>query len=110
MGITSSDFKKPQLPPPPRFIKVEELKPRQWRVKFYNGVNMGEIERDVNGYFKFWPAEHRGGYIDESVFEAFNEIHVLLKALNAPYEREIRAYFEAQYNKTIERLKADESR
>lgn len=56
-----------------------------------NSVKLGEILRDVDGYWYFWP-ELRGGYW---AAPHMRWIADKLDELDAPYEAELKAYFDA---------------
>jgi len=56
---------------------------------FENGVHLGQILMDSDGYYKWWP-NLRGGYLDEGFLKA---IGAFLEGMNAPYEAEVQAYF-----------------
>jgi hypothetical protein len=55
-----------------------------------NGVKLGKVLPDVDGYYKFWP-ELRGGYWDESIL---GQIANLLTKMNGPWDKTVKDYFE----------------
>jgi hypothetical protein len=64
------------------------------KLYYGNGVYMGEVLRDVDGFYKWWPL-HKEGYLDEGVLL---EVAHLLKGLNQSWENEINEYFDASNN------------
>lgn len=66
------------------------------KLYYHNGVYMGDILADVDGFYKFWPDRERyGGYWDEGVLL---EIASFLKEKNASWIKEMDTYFEASRN------------
>lgn len=57
-----------------------------YRVIYYNGVDIGDIEMDVDGYYKYWPML-RGGYWEA---EPMREIAYILDQLNEDWDTQIR--------------------
>jgi len=57
---------------------------------FENGVYVGDILTDVDGYKKWWP-NPTDGYLDELFLFAMGDY---LKNLNADWDREVNKYFE----------------
>jgi len=67
-----------------------EISPHAYTVLFDNGVKMGEILRDHDGFFYFWPEALNGfwaAHIMRQIADKCDE-------LNAPYEKEITLFFE----------------
>lgn len=50
-----------------------------------NGVFMGEVLRDIDGYYKWWPVS-RGGYLDEG---ALRLIANFLRDLNKEWNVQV---------------------
>ena len=59
---------------------------------FENGVYIGDILCDVDGYYKWWP-DNKGGYLDEMFLYAMAEY---LKSLNREWDSQINDFFESQ--------------
>lgn len=53
---------------------------------FENGVELGEILRDVDGYYKWWPND-LPGYLDEEFLFA---IASYLQSLNAEWDAQVK--------------------
>lgn len=65
-------------------------------VNYENGVKLGEMLVDVDGYYKWFPERRDGysqGYWEARVLSAIAET---LDKLNAPWERKMAAYFDNQ--------------
>lgn len=56
---------------------------------FENGVEMGEVLADVDGYYKWWPI-FRGGYLDEAVLFA---VAYTLQDLNEEWDKHVHEHF-----------------
>lgn len=56
-----------------------------YRVMFHNGVDMGTLEMDVDGYYKYWPVQ-RAGYWDAPPLRAIAE---LLDHVNAEWDAQV---------------------
>jgi len=52
---------------------------------FYNGVYMGEVLKDDDGFYKYWPVQ-RAGYWDSPPLRAIAD---LLDHLNAEWDAQI---------------------
>lgn len=59
---------------------------------FENGVYLGDVLPDVDGYFKWWPESH-GRYLDADFLVAIGEF---LLWLNKPWDDQVNAYFERE--------------
>lgn len=60
---------------------------------YHNGVYMGDVLMDVDGYYKFWPDKNTTGYWDE---ESLYSTAEYLKTKNSDWDREIDKYFSEQ--------------
>lgn len=71
-------------------VRLEE-NPTKASYKAYweNGVYMGDILMDVDGYYKWWP-ERNGGYLDEWIL--YSMFHTL-KELNREWDKHIHDNF-----------------
>jgi hypothetical protein len=56
-----------------------------YNITYYNGVHLGTFERDVDGYYKYWPVQ-RQGYWDAEPMRAIAD---LLDHLNAEWHAQI---------------------
>ncbi len=76
-------------------IKLTKLSEHQYSVNFSNGKFIGYFERDVDGYFYWWPnlKEEEGCWSAGLILELAEK----LKEVNKPYEEELNAYFEAEH-------------
>ena len=72
-----------------KHLSYEDTAGGSVRVGYTNGVYMGEIYREVAGYYVFEPAPNRG-FWDGWVLA---EIAETLKEMNAPYEKQLEEYF-----------------
>lgn len=74
-------------------IKLTKLSNDQYRVNLSNSKFIGYFERDVDGYFYWWPEikSEDGCWSADSLIELANK----LKELNTPYEKELDKYFES---------------
>lgn len=59
-----------------------------YRVTFHNGVDMGTLEMDVDGYYKYWPAQC-AGYWDAPPLRAIAD---LLDHVNAEWDAKVQKY------------------
>lgn len=77
--------KMPIEPKPPR-LRVED-----GRLIFQNGVDLGAVYQEVDGYYVFWP-EAVGSW------EAWvlRDIADLLDKMNQPWDDEVREFFEQE--------------
>ena len=57
-----------------------------YAVTYYNGVNMGTLEMDVDGYYKYWPVQ-RAGYWEAPPIRAIAD---LLDHVNAEWDAKVR--------------------
>ncbi|MEO5344672.1 MAG: hypothetical protein H7842_15395 [Gammaproteobacteria bacterium SHHR-1] len=57
-----------------------------YAVTYRNGVDMGALEMDVDGYYKYWP-EQRAGYWDAPPMRAIAD---LLDHVNAEWDAQVR--------------------
>lgn len=62
------------------------LSQKGMKLYFENGVYLGEVIADVDGYYKFWPETRGGGYWDEYLLRSVAD-H--LKELNAAWDEQI---------------------
>ncbi len=64
----------------------------QQGMKLYwgNGVYLGDVIADVDGYYKFWPEVRGGGYWDEHILFAVGN---RLKELNKECDMQVRSDF-----------------
>lgn len=60
------------------------------KLYYHNGVYMGDVLQDCDGFFKFWPDRTKSGYWDEGMLL---EIASHLANENADWNREIEEYF-----------------
>lgn len=56
-----------------------------YNVTSYNGVDMGTLEVDVDGYYKYWPT-NRIGYWEASLLRAIAD---LLDYVNAEWDAQV---------------------
>ena len=56
-----------------------------YAVTFHNGVNLGTLEMDVDGYYKYWPVQ-RIGYWDVQLMQAIAD---LLDHVNAEWDAQV---------------------
>ena len=62
---------------------------------FYeNGKHIGDIAKDVDGYYYWWPLTRTGAW----QAYALREIADLLDEMNADWDAEVQAYFEEDKN------------
>ena len=54
----------------------------EYEVKHENGVFVGDFVLDVDGYYKYWPADRSGYYIEGDLFLLFT----MLKRLNSKWD------------------------
>ena len=57
-----------------------------------NGVKIGQILREVDGFFVFYPEQHGGFWPAHMLREVSNKLY----ELNEPWEKQINDYFDAQ--------------
>ena len=55
-------------------------------VTFYNGLDMGTLEKDVDGYYKYWPTK-REGFWEASLMRAVAD---LLDHVNAEWDVQVK--------------------
>lgn len=79
-------------------IKFERRETGTYDVIYVNGVNLGELYVEIDGYYVYWPSPRNGFW--ES--HAMREIADKLDELNADWDRSIHEFFEAQENKETE--------
>jgi hypothetical protein len=65
------------------------------KLYYHNGLYIGEVETDVDGYYKFWPSRKREGYWDQG---SLLELSQFLEKMNASWDKEIAEYFEKENN------------
>ena len=59
-----------------------------WEVKAYNGVNIGTLEMELDGFYNFYIDEKRKtGYLPAQILR---EIADKLDEINAPWEKQLR--------------------
>lgn len=63
------------------------------QLHYHNGVYMGDVEMDVDGYYKFWPNKDTMGYWDE---ESLYSTAEYLKNKNADWDREVQKLLSEQ--------------
>ncbi len=78
-------------------MTYQETSPHAYTVLFDNGVKLGEILRDHDGFFYFW-SELRGGFWEAYILR---DIADKCDELNAPYQRQIDEFFAGQ-TKTLD--------
>ena len=61
---------------------------------YSNGVKLGEVVMDVDGFYYFWP-ELRGGHWDQSVLRQISD---LLEEKNKPWQDKIDKDFGGDQN------------
>lgn len=62
---------------------------KEGKVTWENGVCLGNILADVDGYYKFWP-DSNNGYWDELLLDTISN---KLKEMNKAWDAEIEQYF-----------------
>lgn len=64
-------------------------------IKLYhdNGVYMGDVYQEVDGFYVFWPNKELTGFWGE---EDMYEVYKLLRDKNKPWQDEIDRYFNEQ--------------
>lgn len=72
-----------------KFTKIDDY---AYNVTSIAGRNIGQLLREVDGYFVFYP-EQRGGFWPEHMLI---EIAGMLHTINANWNAEINQYFDAQ--------------
>ena len=72
-----------------KHLSYEDTAEGSVRVGYTNGICMGEIYMEVDGYYVFEPALN-GGFWDGWVLA---EIAETLEEMNAPYEKHLEEYF-----------------
>lgn len=65
-------------------------------VEYYNGVHIGEFEKDVDGYYYYWPTQ-RAGHWSAHVMRAIAD---KLDELNKPWNDKIKN--DPVFNKGVE--------
>lgn len=66
------------------------------KLYYHNGVYMGDVLLDVDGFYKFWPycdEDGNNGYWDAG---CLSEIASFLQGLNTDWEKQIEKYFSEQ--------------
>lgn len=76
----------------PVFINLTSHSPAQAYAAMCNSVKLGEILREVDGWWVFYP-EPGGGFWSADILRS---IVTKLDELNAPWERELNAYFSGE--------------
>lgn len=66
---------------------VTELRLENNKLLYINGVCLGEVLPDVDGYYKFWPDTTRGGYWNEYIL---TRIAKFLKDKNRSWDRQVK--------------------
>jgi hypothetical protein len=62
------------------------------RIYLANDIYIGNFEKDVDGYFYYWPkVEKSGGYWSSSLLK---ELSFELDKINKPWDRKVNRYFE----------------
>ena len=62
-------------------IKTVAVGPGRHLAYWENGVQVGEILMDVDGYWKWWPDNGQGGFLDEwFLYTMFNKLKEMNKA------------------------------
>lgn len=73
-------------------MKIKKVDDHAFDAFAENGVKLGQLLREVDGYFVFYP-ELRGGFWPSYMLR---EISNKLEGLNAPWDKIISDYFDAQ--------------
>jgi hypothetical protein len=71
-----------------RLERVENFD--SYKAYWENGAFLGDIINDVDGYYKFYPTDRGGGYLDEWFLYS---MYVTLKDLNKKWDKQIHDYF-----------------
>ena len=81
-------------------INYKKISDTKYQGVFDNGVILGDIYMEVDGFFVFWPNEdvNKKGYWESWVFR---EIADKLDEMNKPWKEEIDRYFNEQENKEL---------
>ncbi len=79
----------------PILISLSATQPTSAYAVMVRSVKLGEIMRDVDGYWYFWPeiTHERCGYWDKSIL---HWIANKLDELDKPYEEELDRYFSGE--------------
>lgn len=62
-------------------------------LRYYNGVVVGTIYKEVDGYYVFVPVEGKGGFWEAA---HLREIADILDDINRAWDTEVRDYFERE--------------
>lgn len=71
-------------------INLEQQDNLSYKAFWENGVFIGDILKDVDGYFKFWPRTDLYGHYDELFLVSMFKT---LEKLNAKWDKEIDDFF-----------------
>ena len=75
-----------------KLIALEKKKNNIYDVIFYTGTFLGTFQKDMDGYFKYWPPL-RNGYWSAHVLRAIAD---KLDELNKEWDDEVRRYHDQE--------------
>jgi len=73
-------------------VKFIPLKNSAYKVEYENGVDMGELYKEIDGYYVYWPIDRKGFWSSVPM----RIIADKLDELNADWDREVKEFFEKQ--------------
>lgn len=77
-------------------IALEKINGGGYKVLFENRVYLGDILRDFDGFYYFFPDLSPGGYWDEALLIS---IGTKMKELNEPFRKELEEFFRKEKEK-----------
>jgi len=86
-------------------IKLEKTA-SGWAVYYHNGVMVGDIQMDVDGYYYYWPIMKPGFWASHFMRAVADK----LDELNAPYDKELEEYFSKQESAKEHSTNSNDSR
>ena len=74
---------------------TKKSKSNDYDLQFNNGVHLGTLELDVDGYYKFWPDYERKGYWSGYVLRAIADLE---DHVNSEWDNKVKEFFEGDKN------------
>ncbi len=71
-------------------IRLTKISESRYNLEFYNGVNLGDFTRDVDGYFYWFPGDSKGGCYSDYILRELGE---KLIELNKEWDLKIKEEF-----------------